>query len=162
MEAPQDRRCDGEDGGDVPSGRSKGTHHLHNRNEAVFISFDIETAGEQVGIVQISAEIFCLDLVRNKNLTGKNKGKVNHAADSAENIRCDPEVFDEYVRPESEHEWCRESMALHKLHPCHPSILQANNMCTVWNNFVSWVQRKISVDETGILVAWNRESCDLK
>ena len=77
----------------VPKGRSKDTHELHNKGEAVFISFDIETAGEQVGIVQISAEVFRLDLVRNKNKQGKHKGEINSAADTATNIRRDPEVF---------------------------------------------------------------------
>ena len=54
-------------GSAVPKGRSKETHELHNKGDVVFISFDIETAGEQVGIVQISAEVFRLNLVRNKN-----------------------------------------------------------------------------------------------
>ena len=51
------------EGGDVPKGRSKLVHDLLNRSDAVFISFDLETAGEDVGIVQVSAEVFRLDLV---------------------------------------------------------------------------------------------------
>ena len=46
----------------VPKGRSKETHKLHTKGEIVFVSFNIETAGEQVGIVQISGEVFRLDL----------------------------------------------------------------------------------------------------
>ena len=37
----------------LPKGRSKETHNLHNNGKNVFISFDIETAGKHVGIVQI-------------------------------------------------------------------------------------------------------------
>jgi hypothetical protein len=81
-------------GSAVPKGRcsAKETHELHNKGETVFISFDIETAGEQVGIVQISAEVFRLDLVQNKNTQGKYKGQINSARDTATSIRRDPEL----------------------------------------------------------------------
>ena len=70
----------------LPKGRSKETHGLHNNGEAVFISFDIKTAGEHVGIVQISAEVFHLDLIRNRNTWGKYKEQINNARDTATNI----------------------------------------------------------------------------
>ena len=40
----------------IPKGRSI-THNIFDNQNAVFLSFDIETAGEIAGIVQISAEI---------------------------------------------------------------------------------------------------------
>jgi hypothetical protein len=40
----------------IPKGRSI-AHNIFNNPNAVFLSFDIETAGEIAGIVQISAEI---------------------------------------------------------------------------------------------------------
>ena len=61
----------GEVGNSVPKGRSKEAHELYNSGDFVFISFDVETGGEDVGVIQISAEIFRLDLVRNKKTTGK-------------------------------------------------------------------------------------------
>ena len=146
----------------MPKGRSKETHELHNKGEVVFISFDVETAGEQVGIVQISAEVFRLNLVRNKNTQGKYKGEINSARDTATNIRRDPEVFNKYVQPKSNIEWCREAMKVHKLYPQHPSIVSADDIETVWRQFVGWVERLVGHDETAILVAWNGESCDLK
>jgi hypothetical protein len=50
----------GEDGGvsTIPKGRSI-AHNTFDNHQAVFLSFDIETAGEKAGIVQISAEIVC-------------------------------------------------------------------------------------------------------
>ena len=54
----------------VPSVRSKEAHDLLNRNEAVFISLDLETAREEVGVVQLSAEISRLDLVQHQNEKG--------------------------------------------------------------------------------------------
>ena len=149
-------------GSEVPKGRSKETHELHNKGEAVFISFDIETAGEHVGIVQISAKVFRLDLVRNKNIQGKYKGQINSARDTATNIRRDPEYFNTFVKPESDLEWCSKAMRMHKTHPHHPSIVSADNITTGWCQFVSWVERKVHHDETAILVAWNGKSCDLK
>ena len=73
-------------GSAVPEGQSKETHELHNKGEAFFVSFDIETAGEQVGFIQISAEVFRLNLVRNKDTQGKYKGQVNSVRDT-ERIR---------------------------------------------------------------------------
>ena len=55
-----------------------------------------------------------LDLVQNNTLIGKNKGKVNNATNSPENIRRDPEILNKYVCPESKHEQCIKSMDLHK------------------------------------------------
>ena len=54
----------GGEGNSVPFGRSKETHDLLNRNEAIFVSLDFETAGGEVGAVQLSAEISRLDLVQ--------------------------------------------------------------------------------------------------
>ena len=81
----------------VPSGRSKHAHELFNNKDIVFISFDLETAGEEVGVIQISAEIFCLDLVRNKKTKGKHKGEINQEGDTATNVRRYPEVFNKYI-----------------------------------------------------------------
>ena len=40
----------------------------------VFISLDVETARKEVGIVQLLAEIFCIDIVCHNNSKGKKKG----------------------------------------------------------------------------------------
>ena len=146
----------------MPEGQSKETHELHNKGEAVFISFDIETAGEQVGIIQISVEVFRINLVRNKNTQGKYKGQVKSARNTATNIRRNPELFNEYVNPESDIEWCPQAMSKNHLSLQHPSIVGADGIITVWQKFIRWAERKIGHDKAAVLVAWNGESCDLK
>ena len=103
--------------GVVPSGRSKEAHGIFVRNEAVFISLDVETAWEEVGVVQLSAEISRLELVRHINKKGKQKGKENVGADTATNIRRDPEVFNAYVKPSGDEEWCSRAISIHGLTP---------------------------------------------
>ena len=49
------------DGDDVPKGRSI-AHSIYNNKNAYFISFDIETRGEYVEIVQLSAQLCMIKL----------------------------------------------------------------------------------------------------
>jgi hypothetical protein len=84
-------------GGDnVPKGKSIG-HHIFNNQKAVFMSFDIETAGEIVGIVQISAEIIHLKM----NAQGRKKVGSTRA-DAIERVR---DMFNSYVNPEFHQEY---------------------------------------------------------
>ena len=126
-------------GSAVPEGRSKETHELHNKGEAFFVSFDIETAGEQVGFIQISAEVFRLNLVRNKDTQGKYKGQVNSVRDTLTIICCDPELFNKYVNPESDIEWCPKAMDKNHLSRQHPLIGGADGIATVWRKLIGWV-----------------------
>jgi hypothetical protein len=59
--------------GTIPKGRST-AHNIFDNQNTVFLSFDIETAGEIAGIVQISAEI-----VRFKINSAKKKVGSDHA-----------------------------------------------------------------------------------
>jgi hypothetical protein len=61
--------------GTIPKGRSV-THNIFDNQNAVFLSFDIEMAGEIAGIVQLSAEI-----VRFKINSSKKKVGSDHAGD---------------------------------------------------------------------------------
>ena len=106
--------------------------------------------------------MFRLNLVRNNNTQGKYKGQINNARDTATNIRRDPELFNEYVNPESDLEWCPQAMQKNKIYQQHASIVDADGIETVWRRFVGWVERKIDEDEMAILVVWNGESCNLK
>lgn len=135
---------------------------MFNRNEAVFVSLDVETAGEEVGVAQLSAEIFRLNCIPTKNKKGKNKEKINIGADTATHIRRDPEVFKKYIKPEGNAEWCPRSVQVHHLTASHPSIVDTDNIHKVWGRFVDWTNRKVGVDETGILVAYHGEACNLK
>ena len=57
----------------VPTGRSE-AHDLFQARKTVFLSLDIETGGEWIGIVQLSAEIFRADVVPTGQSTGKDVG----------------------------------------------------------------------------------------
>ena len=85
--------------------------------------------------------MFRLNLARNKNTQGKYKGQINSARDTATNIRCDTELFNEYMNPESNLEWFPQAMQKNKLYPQHASIVGADGIKTVWRRFVGWVER---------------------
>ena len=71
-------------------------------------------------------------------------------------------MFNEFVNPENEMEWCKHAMNVHGLHRSHPSIMAADNMSVVWGKFEVWIDSNITHDEEVILVAYNGEKCDLK
>ena len=96
------------------------------RGEAVLLSLDIETAGEYVGVVQLSAEISRLDITEKEGSNTK---------DEAGNVRREGETFNQYVNPETDLEWDQPCMDVHGLHPQHPSIVAADNIATVWDEF---------------------------
>jgi hypothetical protein len=99
--------------------------NIFNNQNAVFLSFDIETAGEIAGIVQISAEI-----VRFKINSAKKKvcsafaDNIERVADTF-NIYMNPEVLPEY--------WDQRSISVHGILPDDDKrIKNAGNMRTVW------------------------------
>ena len=55
--------------GTIPKGRSI-AHNIFDNQNVVFLSFDIETADEIAGIVQISAEIVCFKINSAKKKVG--------------------------------------------------------------------------------------------
>ena len=138
----------------APKGRSI-AHHAFKNNKVVLISLDIETAGEAVGIVQLSAEIIRMELVPNRSSLTK---------DTANNIIRDSNFFNEYVNPgeEKSHYWTAISQATHGLHPTHPKILAAQKIGDVWSDFCYWVHNNLKEDEVAIIVAWNGLACDMK
>ena len=109
-------------GGDnVPKGRSI-AHHLFHNQQAVFMSFEIKTAGEIAGIVQISAEIVCLKM----NADGRMKVGSDHA-DDVERIG---DMFNSYMNPEVHQEyWDQRSISVHGILPDDNRIMNANCVC---------------------------------
>ena len=97
-------------------------------------------------MVQLSAEISRLELVRNIKTKGKHKGKVEVGGDTATNIQRDPDVFNEFVKPAGDQEWSAAVIAVHGLTPTHPSIVGASDIATVWENFERWVDAKVNDD----------------
>ena len=121
---------------------------------AVFLSFDIETAGEIAGIVQISAEI-----VRFKINSAKKKVGSDHAGD----ILREEDTFNRYINPEVRPEyWDQHSISVHGILPDDERIINAGNMRTVWPEFQCWFFSLVSPAEMVVLVAWNGKTCNLK
>ena len=145
----------GEEGGlgTIPKGRSI-AHNIFDNQNAVFLSFDIETAGEIAGIVQISAEIVRFKI----NLENKKVGS-DHAGD----ILREEDTFNRYINPEVHPEyWDQHSISVHGILPDDERIINAGNMRTVWPEFQRWFFSIVSPAEMVVLVAWNGETCDLK
>ena len=98
--------------------------NIFNNQNAVFLSFDIETAGEIAGIVQISAEIvrFKINLAK-KKVCSAFVDNIERVADTF-NIYMNPEVLPEY--------WDQRSISVHGILPNDKRIKNAGNMRTVW------------------------------
>ena len=134
-----------------PRGRSI-AWEAFERGKAVLVSFDMETAGEHVGVVQISAEILRVGLEpTGKSFTKDRKGTVLRGV-----------TFNEYVNPKSDLDWDLKCIRSHHLLPTDPKIKDADEIDVVWGRFATWIEQNIAKDETGILIAWNGTSCDLK
>jgi hypothetical protein len=129
---------------DMPIPKSKSiAHHYMTKNRLVFISFDIETSGEQCGIIQISAEIFRLE------------------KDGTPSI--ERETFDEYVKPPPDAFWNEIACnSTHGLHADHEHIKNASSLSDVWQRFESFIERHVGKKQKAVLVAWNGEGCDLR
>ena len=118
----------------------------------MLVSFDMETAGEHVGVVQISAEILRVGLEPTGNsFTKDRKGTVSRGV-----------TFNEYVNPNSDLDWDPRCIRSHHLLPTDPKIKDADEIDVVWGRFATWIEQNIAKDETGIVIAWNGTSCDLK
>jgi hypothetical protein len=145
----------GEEGGlgTIPKGRSIALN-IFNNQTTVFLSFDIDTAGEIAGIVQISAEI-----VRFKINSAKKKVGSDHAGD----ILQEEDTFNRYINPVARPEyWDQHSISVRGILPDSERIINAGNMRTVWPEFQRWFFSIVSPAEMVVLVAWNGETCDLK
>lgn len=117
----------------------------HNR--VVFCSFDIETGGEDCGILQMSGELFRPNPV---DPTG------------SDFVRID-ETFNQYVKPPPGAIFNVRSCQLsHGLTAQSDCIKSANPFRNVWADFCEFISRHISINETFILVAYNGATCDLR
>lgn len=119
----------------------------------MFMSLDIEHAGEYVGVVQLSAELFCLELVPKGN---------GAKGDIATNVRRFPLTFNKYVKPKCNMEWDSMPVHTHGLTASNQHISSVNSIGTVWSHLCLWLGDNIAPDESVILVEWNGDSCDLK
>ena len=134
----------------IPSGRSIAHHHIAD-NKAVILSLDIETAGEYVGIVQLSCEIVRFTLVPGRKV---NNDTIANVTRVSTNWYINPNVDAKY--------WSEKHMEVHNIRPTDIRIVEADDMSIVWRQFEMWVDQNTNPDDTIILAAWNGGTCDLK
>jgi hypothetical protein len=116
-----------------------------NNHLCQFLSIDIETGGDIAGIIQLSAEITQMKLVS----TGKKLG-----CDVAVDCCCCPDTFNKYVQPGcAPAYWAQSRIDMHGILPTDPKITGADDICTVWFQFLVWLSKHTSEAETIFLVA---------
>ena len=128
-----------------PYQRGGSIAHEHiSTKKAVYLSLDIETGGENCGILQLSADISKLKI----HLTGTSEGK-----DTMTDIRRDATTFNKYVNPGINEIWSDVASAVHVLHSRDPIIVSAASMPSLWDDFCTWVTGTKHTIEVVIVVA---------
>ena len=133
-----------DEGDEIPKGASI-AHQYIKKEKLVYVSFDIETAGESCGIVQVSAQIFRM-VYRN----------------GATESEIEEETFNKYVQPGKDAIWDEKASSIHGLSKDDDRIVNADEIDVVWKKFCEFIDRHIGRDQKGVLVAWNGQSCDLR
>ncbi len=128
----------------IPKGKLI-AHHVINNDCAVFCSFDLEHGGEYCGIIQVSAQLFCVNNF--------------HANPKVEYIS---NAFNKYVRPSGSAIWEQNTTNIHHLSSTLPQILSANPINQVWSDFDNFINSNLHNNERCIMVAYNGEACDLR
>ena len=137
-------------------------HGRLNDGTIKFLSLDLETGGEECGIIQLSAEFVRPKLHRGGKTAVKDSlESLERGDDNIFDKQNNPQgtVFDEYVQPPEDAEW-NEGDGTHGLSATHPSIRSARKMKEVWKYFCLFVNNNLSEDEVGCVVAWNGAALD--
>ena len=133
-------------------------HGRLNDGTIKFLSLDLETGGEECGIIQLSAEFVRPKLHRGGKTAVKDSlESLERGDDNIFDKQNNPQgtVFDEYVQPLEDEEW-NEEVGVHGLSVIHPSIRSAGKTKGVWKSFCLSVNNNLSEeDEVGCVVAWN-------
>jgi hypothetical protein len=70
-------------------------------------------------------------------------------------------TFNEYVNPGASAIWDPACSQIHGLTAGSPEIQATDGIGMVWRCFCDWVNKHFADNDTGILVAYNGETCDL-
>jgi len=113
-------------------GRLK-AHHLLEGNKLVFFSLDLETGGENCGIIQLSVEIIRGEIKRGGTTAAKDTFSSLQWGEGVFHEENCPSgtMFNEYVKPREDAEW-NTAGAVHGLSVSHPSIISARGISDVW------------------------------
>jgi len=110
----------------LPKGKAI-AHKWIAAEKSVCISLDMETGGENSGIIQLSAHIFRM-VQHNSKLTSETER----------------ECFDEYVRPSIDAIWEKNIFEIHGLHRDYSRIKEADNIIAVSRRFCTYMKFDIS------------------
>ncbi len=72
------------------------------------------------------------------------------------------EAFNKYVKPPEGPIWDQKTTRIHDLSSESPQIFDAKSILQVWVDFCDFIHNHIHTDETCNLVAYDRETCNLK
>jgi hypothetical protein len=146
----------------IPRGRSK-AHHLLEGKKLVFFSLDLETGGENCGIIQLSVEIVRGEIRRGGKTAAKDTFATIQRGEAVFHQDSCPAgtLFNEYVKPRDDAEW-NMAGAVHGLSATHPSIVAARGISDVWRSFSLFVEKSLSADEEGCVVAYHGAASDMK
>ena len=133
----------------VPKERSI-VHDSIANGKAVFCSLDIETGGEDYGIVQFSVELVRIDIVPGTS-KGKN-AKISARNDTLNNVARVPHTFNKYVNPGETVIWSDAATWIHGLHVNHTSIIVIDPIHVVWAQFLQWIELSTEPDEVIVMV----------
>jgi len=128
----------------IPKGKSI-AHNVINNDRAVFCSFVLEHGGEYCGIIQVSAQLFCINNF--------------HANPKVEHIS---NKFNKYVRPPNSAIWDQNTTAVHHLSSNSPQILSADPINQAWSDFNNFINSNLHHEEKCIMIAYNGEACNLR
>ena len=105
----------------------------------IFFSIDLEHCGEKVGIVQLSVVAFTCN-EGDKQVLGE---------------------FDMFVNPGVPAcDWDEEQMSVHHIRPDQDRIKNAEDLFTVWQKFVEFVEGHLEGGKQGVFLAWGGKQCD--
>jgi hypothetical protein len=107
----------------------------------IFLHVDLETGGEEVGVIQISC--VCHDYKTNEVIG----------------------TFDSYVRPPASvkpSHWNEHATLITGLNWHSPQIKRADEIHIVWEQFKAFCEKHIGQSNIGCLVAWNGKGSDCK
>ena len=126
------------------------------RKGTVYVSFDIETGREYCGILQLSAEMVRVELRPVETKKGSSA-----TMDYASLVSREALTFNQFVKPGEGAIWNDNVTSIHGLHQNHSSIIGADDINTVWEQFVRLNENNMKSGEVAILVAYNGKTCNL-
>ncbi len=71
-------------------------------------------------------------------------------------------IYNKYIKPPQGAIWSQHKINIHGISPSDNSIQSAKAIETVRKDFCTFVDARICSNESGILLAYNGEMCDLK